>query len=134
MMPRLRLKARAVTSSHPPHRISEARTASVRRARRVKANPARSRMSTAGMSQEAWPPELAVEQPQQSRGTPAASGDAATAHAAGLIAGEAPEAVVAEREVPQAVVLRPTDVRAAGRGDEHHGDDPPHCRRNHGGR
>src|SRR5438876_5919625 len=57
--------------------------------------------------------ELGVEHAEQPGGPPAAPGAGRPpADAAGLVAGEAAEAVVAEHQVPEAVVLGPADVRA----------------------
>ncbi len=54
-----------------------------------------------------------------------ATGASGATDAAGLVAGQAAEAVVAEHEIPDAVVLRPPDVRAVGGRREHHGHHPP---------
>ncbi|PSK63386.1 hypothetical protein B0E53_04667 [Micromonospora sp. MH33] len=52
----MKLKISPVTSSQPPQSSSPARVRSVRAARPASHNPATSRISAAGSSQEIWPP------------------------------------------------------------------------------
>ena len=93
------------------------------------ARPATSRMSAAGSSHEIWVPNSAPNMrvrpvaPQRPAWPPAA------ADAAGLVAGEAAEAVVAEDQVEDAVVLRAADVRARRRRPQRDDRDPPAGRR-----
>ena len=108
----MKLKTPAVTTSQPPH--SEARRAAGRCACRaqVRPGPATSRISAAGSSQATWPPICARRTCRASRSRPtAAARTAAAADAAGLVAGEPAEAVVAEGQLQEAVVLRAADVR-----------------------
>ena len=69
-----------------------------------------------GAATTIWPPISVVEQPGRARSRPTAPRLpllAAAADAAGLVAGEPAEAVVAERSARGAVVLRAADVRPA---------------------
>ena len=71
--------------------------------------------------------EAGVEQPGEAGGAPLArrAGPAAADDAAGLVPGEATEAVVAEDQVENAVVLRPADVgTVGGRGERDRGHPP----------
>ena len=67
--------------------------------------------------------ERRVEEPGEAGRAPHAPGDPAAADAARLVAREPAEAVVAEDQVEDAVVLRPADVGAVGGGGQR--DDRP---------
>ncbi len=68
---------------------------------------------------------LRVEYPGQTGLPPAAAGASAPADAAGLVAVEPSEAVVAEDEIEDAVVLRPADIGPGVLRPQFHGRHPP---------
>ena len=73
--------------------------------------------------------ELGAEHAGEAGGTPTPGLTAAPADAAGLVAGEAAEAVVPEDQLEDAVVLRAADVRARRRRPQLDDRDPPAGRR-----
>src|SRR5256885_14365961 len=112
MMPWAKLNTAPVTSSPPPHMRAVRRPHEIRRAREVGAR-ARPGEPEAGGQQEQGgrdqprdlAAELGQEEPVPAGDAPARPDGAQAADAAGLIAGDAAEAVVAEDQVEQAVVL-----------------------------
>ena len=97
--------------------------------RRPPAEPERSDEEEQGGGEEPGDlrPHLRAEQPADAGRPPAArlSRDTAVDDAAGLVAGETAEAVVAEDQLEDAVVLRAADVRPARGGPEGHDRNPP---------
>src|SRR3954449_5629855 len=125
MIPAMKLNTRPVISSQPPHSTVTARRGSVRGARRVRHNSTESSTSAAGSSHDApapisepnrrgipvcpppppGPPPAPPPGPDRAvdpRRPPPAAGT--PADAAGLVAGQPAEAVVAEHELQHAVV------------------------------
>ena len=128
-MPAMKLNVSAVTTSQAPQSTSPARTRSVRACRRVNHSPATSSTSAAGSSQAIWPP-ISASNSRRSRSSPhMPPPSAAAADRAGLVAAEPAEAVVAEGELEDRVVLRAADVGAAGRRPQLDDRDPPAGRR-----
>src|SRR5437870_4275907 len=76
---------------------------------------------------------LGVEHPDPPGRAPTAADRTLAADAARLVAGQPPEAVVAEEQVENAVVLGPADVRTARGGNELDDGHPPAGGRDHGG-
>src|SRR3954463_6433960 len=104
----MKLKVRPVTSSHSPQTTSPVRTGSVRAARRVSHSPAASRTRAAGGSQATWPPtsEPTIRRRPGAPPRPTPPPAPAAAARADLVTGEAPEAVVAQRQLEDGVGLR----------------------------
>ena len=122
-------QARDERASHPRRGMRRARV-SVRGARPRRHRPAASRMRAAGMSQEIWPPMLGVEHAAADRSRPSGAA-AATADRAGLVAADPAEAVVAEGQLEERVVLAAADVGPHARGHELDDGDPPAGRQDH---
>ena len=118
----MRLNTTPVTSSQPPHSSSEARDAGRCAAPAAVSHQAGDQQDQRGRQQPGdLPADLGVEQAGPAGLAPAA----AAADAAGLLAGEPAEAVVAEGQLEHGVVLRPADVRAARRRPQLDDRDPP---------
>ena len=132
MMPWAKLSTAPVTSSQPPKMRKAARIRSVRGARRVNHRAASRPMSAPGISHEIWPPIWRQEEPVPAGRTPHAAGRPVTADAAGLVAGEAAEAVVAEDEVELRVVGRTAHVGTVGGRRQLDGGHPPSGRHDQG--
>ena len=126
--PCMKLKTSPVTSSQPPHSSSAARVRSVRGARQVTTEPGHQQDQRRGQQPGDLAADLGAEHPRPARRAPACL-PAAAADAAGLVAGQPAEAVVAERQLEDAVVLRAADVRPGDAGHERDDGDPPAGRR-----
>ena len=127
----MKLNVAAVTTSHPPQSTRLARTGSVRAARRVNHSPATSSSSAVGSSQPIWPPISSLSSRPEAGLAPHAAVRATAADRADLVAGEPAEAVVAERQLEDRVVLAAADVGAAARRPERDDRDPPAGRGEH---
>ena len=127
-MPAMKLKVRPVTRSQPPQRSSAARTPSVRGRRAVNQKSGDQQHQRGRQQPGDLTADLAVEEPADAglaphrRPVPPA---AAAADGAGLVAGQAAEAVVAEGELEDRVVLRAADVGPARGRPQRHDRDPP---------
>ena len=132
-MPCMKLKTRPVTSSQPPQSSIDARVRSVR--------AARARHHEPGHHAAPAPPGAARRPDRRSRRRtagvqPVCAPAVAAADAAGLVAGQPAEAVVAEDELEDAVVLRAADVGPHRGRDQLDHRDPPagrHQQRGAGG-
>src|SRR3954453_18364041 len=128
-MPAIRLNVSPVTSSQPPQTTSPARSRSVRGARRVNHSPATSSTSAAGSNHATWPPtsELNIPvRPVAPQPPPCPPGPPPPAAAPpGLVTGQPAEAVLAEGQLEDRVVLRATDVRPRRRRPHLDGRHPP---------
>ena len=112
MIPAMKLNVRPVTTSQPPQSTKRGPgPIGARQPARASTQPATSRTSAAGSSHDDLAADLRVEQPRIQPVSPPARRPAAAADAAGLVAGEPAEAVVAEGQLQHAVVLRAADVR-----------------------
>ena len=98
-------------------------------ARRAAAQPEqpRSEQQHRGQQPGDLAAELAVEEPEQPGRAPAV----AAAHTPGFIAVQPAQAVVAQGQLQDGVVLRAADVRAVRRGNEFDGGQPPPGRDGH---
>ena len=124
----MKLKTRPVTTSQEPQISTAARRPSVRGARRVPQSSTPRKKSAAGRSQEICVPisepksrVMPVEPhmlPPAPPPAPVPVPKTAADDAAALVAGDPAEAVVAEDQVQDAVVLRAADVGPARRGPE----------------
>src|SRR5947209_10456159 len=133
MIPWPRLNVAAVITSQPPHRSMAARVRFVRRAPRVITSVAASSSTAAGSSQLICPPYSALNIRIHPVGPHRLPTGTLAADAARLVAGQPPEAVVAEEQVENAVVLGPTDVRTPRGGNQLDDGHPPAAGRDHGG-
>ena len=132
MIPWPRLNTTAVTISQLPHSRNAARVRFVRGARRVMTSPATRNTSAAGKSHEIWAPKSALKRRSQPVAPQRLPAGATTADAPGFVAGQPAEAVVAEDQIPERVVLRAADVRTVRRGNELDRRHPPSGRDDHG--